>query len=774
MYYKIGQLILTPGKKASTTSDIYIAQPDAVKETLAGKLFILAEIESKRIDSLKIINFLVDNLNHNYYQNEKIIMREKVFGLKIEHIFEAALAKTNGYFSEFLYSEKIKINLSAINITVGILHENMLYFANAGKNRILLLYKNARGANATTDKKSLPGNSPPENLNQATGEYAIADIGQQAASNGNETKDKGKLFTNVISGQIPPQGHFFITSEAVPEYISQKQIIDIVTTLPPLSAVEQMKTTLAKINAYVSFLGIIIKSTALEKPVDLPLPLAKTTDESIVNLNATETATEDLLTPSGVIAWKKWTKFLTVFSRPQKKGTPSADMPLKLGDRMFMKKNNFLFFKKISRILKYPIINGINILFYLVKTAINRQKIEAATFTAGHKFTLPFGRFVQAWRRLNFKGRILLVFFGLLIMALVLNLTFIKKRNLETEKEKAIQELAAMIEQKQNQAEANLLYNNEDGASKLFGEIESLLGQYPQETAGQKQQLAAFREKFEAQLEKIRRIIKINDPVKLSDFSALNTRAQPDNIIYLEKNKRIYAADASDKSVYILNTTDKLITTLADLSQPVTGLSYPIAGSDGNIYYYNDNSFIVLNTQKETLSSLPLDSSPSAAGYAGAAVYADKYYLLSKDGKIFRLALAGGKITNPISWLQEDIDFGQVVSLSIDGHIYVLNENGEIFKLLRGKKVEFNIGPVDPPLSRPNKLFVSPEQKFVYILESANRRLVLFDKSGQFLRQYQMPGLLNLKDFFVDEQNKKIYLLDSSSVYSLPADHFDE
>jgi nucleoside diphosphate kinase len=98
MYYKIAQLMLTPGKKASTVSDIFIAQPDVIKESLAGKLFILFEIESKKVDSLKVINFLIDNINYHYYQSEKIILREKITSLKVEHIFEDALAKTNKNF----------------------------------------------------------------------------------------------------------------------------------------------------------------------------------------------------------------------------------------------------------------------------------------------------------------------------------------------------------------------------------------------------------------------------------------------------------------------------------------------------------------------------------------------------------------------------------------------------------------------------------------------------------------------------------------------------
>jgi len=139
MYYKITSLILSSAQNSGSTNEIFIAQPDANKEALAGKLFALVEINSRRSEVLKIINFLVNGLNHNYYQNEKIILRERISTLKVEHIFETSLAKTNKELNEFLEREKINIPLAAFNITVGIVYENELHFSNLGKNRCLLI-----------------------------------------------------------------------------------------------------------------------------------------------------------------------------------------------------------------------------------------------------------------------------------------------------------------------------------------------------------------------------------------------------------------------------------------------------------------------------------------------------------------------------------------------------------------------------------------------------------------------------------------------------------
>jgi len=78
MGYRIAQLFLTPVHRTTSTSEVFVSQPDAYKENLAGKLFIIIEIESKKAFDLKMVNFLVNTLNHNYYQNEKIILRERL------------------------------------------------------------------------------------------------------------------------------------------------------------------------------------------------------------------------------------------------------------------------------------------------------------------------------------------------------------------------------------------------------------------------------------------------------------------------------------------------------------------------------------------------------------------------------------------------------------------------------------------------------------------------------------------------------------------------
>ena len=81
---------------------------------------------------------------------------------------------------------------------------------------------------------------------------------------------------------------------------------------------------------------------------------------------------------------------------------------------------------------------------------------------------------------------------------------------------------------------------------------------------------------------------------------------------------------------------------------------------------------------------------------------------------------------------------------------------------------------VDPPIESAQKIFVSPDNKFIYILEPQAQRLIIYDKTGQFILQYASSALTDTKDFTVDEANKVIYFLNDTRVLKIEATHLDE
>jgi hypothetical protein len=764
MNYKIAQLLLTPGARANTTAEIFIAQPDADKEILAGKLFALIEIESKRANDLKIINFLIENLNNNYYQNEKMILRERVKTVKVEHIFESALAKTNKNLAEFLRAEKIRLNPKLINATVGIIYESDLHFASIGKNRAFLIYRNKN------------------DLNQK--KYGLADIVKESR----ETERKmspspSKLFSNVISGSIPKYGYFTFTNEALPEYLSSKQLIDIITTLPPASAAEQIKNELSRINYYVSFLGLIMKNTLgyeKEKPILAATPA--TTKESISRLNMVEEKTEKLMAPRGLVNFKKWFGLpIALISKINikllgKNGIEPKVSKGLLRDKIFFKKKaSLIIFKKIWLFAKNIIFSIINLIVYIFKLLTNKEKLfELAKKikTAPAAIKTKIKTWYLWFKNLSRRNKILIALTVVFLLLFAQGIIVSGFKNKKIVKEEAYLNLIKPIEQKLNQAEAGLLYNNEDSAKTLLKEARELLNQLPHKTSEQVKQYETYNKKYNELLEKIIHAVKIENPRELADFTKLSPGANPDNIIISSAIGKINAGDSREKKIYSLSLSDKTITSIAKDDQ-LAGLKYPVSTKDDNIYYLNGSNIILLNVKTDEISSLTINLKNGPQNILGMASYNNKLYLIDKkDNQIYSYVKSGNGFPTAAAWFKVAADLSDAASLSIDGSIYILKKNGQLLKYLKGKEEEFNLDAVEPAIEEAKKVMVSPELNYIYILEPSKQRLVVFDKTGKFILQYKSDQFTDLKDFTVDEKKKIIYFLNGNSVFEVAGEHF--
>jgi hypothetical protein len=794
MYYKIASLMLNSAQNTSSASDIFIAQPDANKEALAGKLFALIEIGSKKSEALKIINFLINTLNHNYYQNEKIILRERISALKVEHIFEAALAKTNKELAEFLEREKIKMNPSAFSITVGIIYENELHFSNIGKNRALLFFRHRE------EIKTDPRRGRGSGQEMAEIKYKVADIGQsnkyspaisESQTNQENKKIKplvkqantAKVFSNVISGSIPNNGYLFIANETLPEYLSNKQLTEIITKLSPAGAMEQIKNILGNINAYVSFLGILIKNTAGQKPLggEVRSEVSEiSAQNSISKLNSTEEKTEQLLTPSGIINFKKIIESpISLLGRMKITPKIGYNKNIFIKDKIFFKKKQtWAAGKKVFLFLRDIFINILNLICYIFKVCTNRQQARELTGVikkkmknTGQQTSKKIKNFWFWFNNLNKRNKIILSVACICLVLLLTNIFYTDLKNKKVAEKAALNELRKTVDQKQNQIDANLLYSNEDGAKKILDELDELLKQLPQDDQTEKEYYAKVMEKYNQHLERVRHIMKIDNAVELANFSNLNNQADVSSI-NLNDNK-IFSEDSEQKTIYILNLKDNLVTAAADLGQEIKYLQHPFADKNKNVYYLNENSIIELNSETEKLSNLTISLPNGGQDIAATASYNNKFYFISKkDGQIYRYTKNGDNFSNREKWLAGSENLSDPISFSIDGQIYVLKLNGQVEKYLKGEKQNFSLDEIDPPFTSPKKIVVSQDLEFIYIFEPESKRLVIFDKTGKFLSQYQFSNLDNLKDFEIDETAKKIYILNGVKISEVDATHF--
>jgi len=751
---KIASIIINSAK-ASGLSDVYVAQPDAVKENLAGKIFLLAEISGKKSESRKIFDFLILALTDNYYNDEKILFRDKIEGLKLENIFEAAITKTNKDFGHFLSDEKIKINPDNTSITLGVIYENKLHFANFGRNRALLIYRH--GDNY--DLINVEANA------------SESEEGQNQEANG--TIKAPQLFSSVISGEIPASSYFIFASEALPEYLSGSEMINIVTKLPPMTAAQQIKNILGKINAYVPFLGIIIKNTTGLVQTETMHLAADTSSaqSSISSLNYTEQKTEQMLSPAGLINFSKifksgkkllsgWLippapKNRTARYRSQQSTTEqeinSSDKntehraTVELGRVKSLKSSqtdSFLikekmFFRKKSNWL----LDKTKKIWFGLINLINPKRWPLAIKQAKNWII-----------SLNLRNRWLFAALGIVVIAFIANMFYGSWKQEKELAQQKYEETVAALEAKEDQIDFYLLYNDEEGAGRSLLEAQALLSSLP--TQGDDYQ--TLNDRLKSSEDKVQKISRIS-PSLINDLTGMGVR------YLIAAAGKLYAS--SENKIYELtpNSSSTSPITISESSD----LSNPMLHGSNLVGYLNQDKIIQFNPSSKATTIRRFSNVDQLKDLTGSKIYSNNFYSIHKpSNQILRFSSNGGNFSAKTDWLKEAADFSQASDLAVDGRIYILNQYGKVMKFNLGKAEEYKSVAVLPTISDAQHLLAGT--KNLYFLSPAAKRLVVLDKeTGILSKQYLIEGLENISDFTIDEQANKAYLLDNEQVYEI-------
>jgi len=747
MYNKISSIILNSGK-ANGLSDVFIAQPDSLKENLAGKIFIIAEIGGKKAEGRKIFDFLISCLNDTYYNDEKILLRDKIEGLKIENIFEAAISKTNKNLEEFLVEEKIKLNPSTTNLTIGVIYENKLYFSGFGKNRALLIYRHG------------------EQYEIINVEANAADVNTVREPSDHAVFKTPSLFSSVISGEIPTGSYFVFASEALLEYVSSKDLINIITKLPPIVASEQIKNILAKINSFIPFLGIIIKNTVgidnqeVREEVEENL----TAHSSISSLNYTEQKTERMLAPAGLISFSKIYKGARQIIknlRPAPKSLPKKVYRSEEDD------------KTSGPAIDMGKVKSLNIArsdSFLIKEKIFFKKKPSAIgqWFKGVILGIPtllsprlwsgFNLNLRGWLGgLNSKNRLLFIALAAVVLIFLASLgisTWTKK--IQAAKNN-YNNLVATISEKQSSIDSLLLYGNEEGAKTALIDARALLSYLPKEKKDQAATYTDLENKLNVLADKIQKVVRIDTTEKVNDLSGL----QITNIVWADG--KIFAAGG--KMIYGIIPQSSSSTRFEVIG--AENLSNPQFDRKSIIYYWDNNRLAQLNLKNNKTSETPVTSALNADGLTSYKVFASSLYIIAKNkNQIYRFSLGKDGYATKTDWLKGAADLSQASDLYIDGSIYVLNSDGKVAKFYLNKPVDYGASAPSPIMSAANKIIVGA--KYVYVFEAASKRLVVLAiKDGHLMNQYQLNSLTQPKDFAVDENNKLAYFLDGEAVYRI-------
>jgi len=267
----------------------------------------------------------------------------------------------------------------------------------------------------------------------------------------------------------------------------------------------------------------------------------------------------------------------------------------------------------------------------------------------------------------------------------------------------------------------------------------------------------------------LNKLEKISEPEVLSEFKPAEAGLAPQKIILL--NSTLYSFNQFSSTLYKfdLNKNEgKKIS--ANWHLKSTAIFNDL------ILFFARNSdnlpIVSFLNEKDEWQEKKIESPSADFSFDIFSTFkSNLYFLDKKSGEIVKyssLNLAEDKSALGKSWFSSGTKRAiSAKSMSLDGSLWVLTEDNKIDRYSGGvykETLEINLFPY---LEKPTEFLVSKTSPFIYLLEPAQKRIIILNKNGKILKQYQSEKFDNLLDFAVDEAETAIYLLNSSEVFKV-------
>ena len=217
------------------------------------------------------------------------------------------------------------------------------------------------------------------------------------------------------------------------------------------------------------------------------------------------------------------------------------------------------------------------------------------------------------------------------------------------------------------------------------------------------------------------------------------------------------------KAQSVENSVSSLLAT--EIKNP--GTTYATQ-DDKNIYFVNSDGVSSL-AKSGTTAKVIIKPTDLPKNIGGLGIFYSNIYVLDKDSKQIVKFVQTSSGFGQANYFSNDTapDLTSATSITIDGSIWILFKDGAITKYTKGKADAFTLTGLNKGFSSPSRIYTTVDFNNIYVLDSGNSRIVVFDKTGAYKAQYQADILRTATDFEVLETEKKIYALSSGKIYEI-------
>ena len=357
--------------------------------------------------------------------------------------------------------------------------------------------------------------------------------------------------------------------------------------------------------------------------------------------------------------------------------------------------------------------------------------------------------------------RVVMTVAVLMIGLLFISIFFGLKRRGVLEGQKSWGELKTQVEEKIGQAES-LADLNPIRSRELLDEAKKGLSEWDSKaTVGEKKEIGGLVGKIEEVLRGVNKKFEINSAPIFLDLNLIRKETLGEKMGF-DKNQLIVLDKKSEVvlGVDIKNKQGKILggrLGKVDFASVFLGKAF-LVGERGIVWI--DVSSGVASKAGET--------SEQVGKIVDFVAYAGNVYVLDGDNnQIWKFPGIEGGLGRAVEYLAKGGEFSSAVSMAIDGSIWVLTDEGKIYKFTQNRRDNFAVTGLDEDFGEPTALYTDEDCDRIYVLDKGKTRVVVIGKDGKYVGQYVWPGIAGVDDFVVSEKEGKILLLSESKIFEI-------
>lgn len=374
-------------------------------------------------------------------------------------------------------------------------------------------------------------------------------------------------------------------------------------------------------------------------------------------------------------------------------------------------------------------------------------------------------RLLQGFSNLPRSSKIFGVFAIVLLVSLTVSLVFLQQKRAADAEIQRASEILHEARTKKDAAETALIYDNREQARTLLNEAQALtqelrgLGLYAQETS----QLTSD---IQTASDRLQRIVRPETSALrlVADISQQVSQEAPKHLFFVNDN--LYTYNPSTNAILKIGL-DGAVQIVHQTSQGIGFIENGVAHlSDKSIILSTNPAGIALfDTKDDTLLKQTIQLPSGDSVVTDLAVFGNRLYLHDqKAGNIFVFNKTLRGYSSGVPWIEDaSAPKTGIQSLAIDGNIFALYKDGSIQRFFKGAPAEFSAEKVDPPLHNiEGDIMTTDTLQYIYILDSTNKRVIVFTKKGALVQQIFLNENTDLRAMAIHPDEQKLYALDGT------------